>query len=306
VGEILGIAGSITTPIAFAALALLIVYLVTRQLLQMNVFSNVGQRQSAGIIIRIVNRLFLLALIVSVLVFVLSLTPKILDYLKGGTTKGPQAEQAAEAAQALLTSFYDLDARTLYQAMPLTVQQQFGLAGAEKALRRERFQLPGAPVSRTPPKVDILSGNAMVSFDAEFDQASVWREQLVFVSQADEWRLWHITVHPVTPPTMPTQYLQQRSPAEFLAVQDPTSLRGYWTPLPGWTATVVSIGEKSGDYTCDVMVGDSAQVRRLHLSKVLGACALKVGTAIIFIAEFVNFDESTREFRNVRYYPASV
>lgn len=65
--KILNIATKIKTPLSIAGLVVITLYLIVRQILNLNVFSNVGQDKSYLLLSKILDKIFLLALIALVL-----------------------------------------------------------------------------------------------------------------------------------------------------------------------------------------------------------------------------------------------
>jgi hypothetical protein len=153
----------------------------------------------------------------------------------------------------------------------------------------------------------------VITFDAEFDERSRFREILTYAGQQDGWILVRFEISPEDWPL--SEYaalLTQQSAkalldlvsgmpvkgrASFIADQ----VRGHWIPRPGWTGRVNSIVAQKATRTCDIKLEEQTSGLTILARDVLDGCRLEPGQTIHMFGRLDTFDSQMAEISSIRY-----
>lgn len=130
-------------------------------------------RHGAALLTRIVDRIFYLALTALVLgvggyLLIKLYKPKV----EGNTFP-------IELAENSLKALYARDAAALYGMLPESAKAIFpSVTSIEAQAKRETLQIPDPPRFRTLRTSEVLGTGGVAIFKAEFDEGSVWHEQV--------------------------------------------------------------------------------------------------------------------------------
>lgn len=297
----------ITQPLALAGLIALILFGVLRLILQLNVFPKLRAGHGYALLMRIVDRVFILALVA----LVIGLVGYFL--VQPGTKHADEA-YPLDLADKSSKAYYEADAATMYALLPAFLQKNFAtVGGVEKTLKRELFQLPGSPRYRTLKSHEVSGSNGVAIYQVEFDSVSLWLEQIGVVRVDGTWKLYNINVIPAEWPiaSASARALPYGTTEAFEAAVRPALLEGtaeklssltdQWIPPSGWTMRVTGTQPTEGASTCDVSAVGGSTAFRLKL--VLGGCRFATGQRLLVLGKVASLGRDWVEIRSVRVFP---
>lgn len=296
----------ITQPLALAGLIALILFGVFRLILKLDVFPQLRAGHGYALLVRIVDRVFVLALVALVI--------GLIGYFLVQPSKTGEAAYPLDLADKTSKAFYEADAATLYDLLPAFVQKNFPTVSAvEATVKRELFQLPGAPRYRTLKSHEVSGSNGIAIYQVEFDSVSSWLEQVGVVRVDGVWKLYNINVMPAEWPTesVSAQMLPYSTAEAFAAAiravstgasgDNPATFTDKWIPPPGWNVTVSGTEPTKGARTCDVSAVGGGTTFRLVV--VLGGCKLTAGQQLVVFGKISSANADRVDVRSVRVFP---
>lgn len=224
----------------------------------------------------------------------------------------PGSQRERDIATNVLDACYRGDFKGVYDNFAiLKSQMTFTAAAAE--IHREGAQFTTRPAYRRIEREQLLSGYWVVTFLAEFDAISTFREVVSFSRVGSSWEIFRVDIWPSSWQQTSTSRFLPGSPSEItralsgLGGQNATDIiraqfKGFYTPAPGWNLMVGHPEKKSAKETCDVMTHDRNSGTLVLLRNVMGGCALKAGESIAVLGILSTATDNQIELDAIRFF----
>lgn len=306
--KIIDIASRVSTPLAVTGITLAILFFIFRQILAKNIFPRLTRSHGGALLKQVVDRLFVLALVAMVLGFA--------GYLLPLKEPDPQVriEPSPKEAESILAKLYNSDFASLYDQMPPAAREQvpFGVFAANTRITMSQFKAP--PRDRYFKNKQVVAGQMFLSFDAQFDDVSRFRETLTYLDTDRVWTLWRFEIVPADWPPLGmmkalgpgsagelrnqlAQIADRQKRTEFTM----SDVVDHWVRLPGWTGRVESVLSRKGSRTCDVAVIEETSRVRIVVRGMLDGCDLRAEQRLTIVGRVESVTDDQVEISASRY-----
>jgi hypothetical protein len=302
------IAGRVSTPLALAGVMLAVLFFIFRQLLAKDIFPRLTRTHGGALLKQLVDRLFILALVAIVLGFAGHFVPR----------PDPQHAVAPEPTlaevEATLQKLYAGEIASLYDEFPAATKAQvpYGIFAASTRETMSQFRKP--PRDRHLQHKQVVAGQLIFTFDAQFDEISRYRESLTYLNADDRWTLWRFEIVPAGwPPGGMMKPLTAGSAGDLrdrlnrianLTERDGflhSDILDHWIPLPGWTTRVESVVTRKGLRTCDARLREETSGALILVENMLDGCALSQGQRVNVIGRVDSVTNDEVQISEPRY-----
>lgn len=308
--SVLEVASRVSTPLALGGLFAAILFLIFRQLLRLKIFPKLARKEGYTLLRVVVDRLFFLALVAMILGAIAFVFGQWQASDPDGSPESTDRDEQIALAEEALQLFHAGDYEGAFGVFGPLVRGQYTFVQFRDAMARELFQLPAAPLFVRFQQIDRVAGFLRVSFAAEFDSITTWREDVIFAEGERGWELYQITPYPASwPPTQSMQALAVRSAGELAEAMNREGAQGSdylgrWVGLPGWRVITRSAVAKEGEHTCDLTVEEVGTGATIVVENALGGCALAAGERLLVVGKVSDIREEEIQLSEVRYWPA--
>lgn len=296
--KVLEVATRIATPLGYAGLVVAALFLIFRQLLARDVFPRLTVGVGGKLLRQMVDRLFILALVATILGFAV-------HFFSPKATPEP-ALPTEQDGRLSLERLYRGDFEATYEDLPAVLKAQWPYVKFAGDLKATFSQFSGPPIFRHFRSHEELDGRYYMTFESEFDEVSRFRERLTYTSSEGQWVLWYFEISPVEWPATPAmEVLPARTASELrsiLAGTPPPGLEGRWIPLPGWNANVARTENSTGARTCDVRLLEVGSGVPIVARRVLDGCRLSEGQRLTLVGRLDHASVELIEVAAVRFW----
>lgn len=218
-------------------------------------------------------------------------------------------DETVQVAREILELAYQGEPLELYERFSPAARRGYTFAQYRSSMKRVMAQLHQVPLRRELADTSEIGGFLIVSFDAEFDEVSRWKEVVTFSKAGTNWEPYAFDFQPSSwPAAGAVQTLAEYPTAAAVATAafEDSSLRpvllGKWIPVSGWRVVVESPGDHFGEVTCDLKMHEASTNQSLLAKEVLGGCDEEQNRILRIWGKLTGIDSTSLVVSQVRYY----
>jgi len=231
-----------------------------------------------------------------------------------GDTPRPAGEREVSLARETLEAFYKRDFKSVYEILPEQLRSQKSFSSVSAELTGELAQFRHPPAYRHFESQAQIGQFVTLSFLAEFDSASTFRETVMFARDQSAWGVYRLDIGPKEwPVTSSSELIIETSASSVMRTLSTMPLekqrrainerfRGFFLPITGWRVTVDGVDWRVAEQTCDVRSHDETDRTLVFLKSVLGGCDLAAGDDLRVLGRISDVAQNQVALEALRFF----